>query len=91
MSVSISDLKENLSKYLRKVRRGGEIQIVNRGVPVARLVGIHKSAGNEREQRLADEGVLRMGVEESLCPEEPLDIAGGNLSGALDEERGDRV
>ena len=35
---SISDLKANRSRYLRVVRRGGEVQVLDRGAPVARLV-----------------------------------------------------
>ncbi len=37
-TVSISDLKANLSRYLREVRRGGEVQVLDRGAPIARLV-----------------------------------------------------
>ena len=37
-TVSISELKANLSRYLREVRRGGEVQVLDRGAPVARLV-----------------------------------------------------
>ena len=35
-TVSISDLKANLSRYLREVRRGGEIQVLDR---------VHQSPG----------------------------------------------
>ena len=34
-AVSISDLKANLSRYLREVRRGGEVHVLDRGAPVA--------------------------------------------------------
>ena len=37
-TVSISELKANLSRYVREVRRGGEVQVLDRGAPVARLV-----------------------------------------------------
>jgi prevent-host-death family protein len=38
ITVPISDLKADLSRHLREVRRGGEIQVLERGTPVARLV-----------------------------------------------------
>ncbi|HEY7514112.1 MAG TPA: type II toxin-antitoxin system prevent-host-death family antitoxin, partial [Vicinamibacteria bacterium] len=38
--VSVTDLKAHLSRYLREVRRGGEVQILERGVPVARLTAL---------------------------------------------------
>ncbi|MDD9980998.1 MAG: type II toxin-antitoxin system prevent-host-death family antitoxin [Gammaproteobacteria bacterium] len=34
-TASVSDLKANLSRYLREVRRGGEVQILDRGAPVS--------------------------------------------------------
>ncbi|MCY3540106.1 MAG: type II toxin-antitoxin system prevent-host-death family antitoxin [bacterium] len=34
---TVSELEANLSHYLRQVRRGGEIEILDRGRPVARL------------------------------------------------------
>ena len=37
-TASISELKANLSRYLRVVRRGGEVQVLDRGTPVAKLV-----------------------------------------------------
>jgi prevent-host-death family protein len=64
--VSVSELKAQLSKYLREVRRGGEVQILDRGVPVAMLVAIPASQkrepDDERRARLIREGVLRPGT-----------------------------
>ena len=37
-TASVTELKANLSSYLRMVRRGSEVQILERGVPIARLV-----------------------------------------------------
>lgn len=94
-SVSVSELKENLSHYLQRVQRGGEVQVLNRGRPVARLVGMRGAAhnDNERRERLISAGVLRVGdgdVSETL-PKSPLRIPGLALSASLTEERGDRV
>lgn len=94
--VSVSELKANLSRYLRRVQRGGEVQIVSRGVPVARLVGIDRGAGSEarRRERLLQAGVLRAGrggARETVFDRPPVALLGVDLTAALSEERGDRV
>lgn len=40
MDVAVSDLRAQLSDWLARVRAGEEIVITERGVPVARVVGI---------------------------------------------------
>lgn len=37
-TAKIADLKNNLSRYLGKVRKGAEITVLDRSTPVARLV-----------------------------------------------------
>jgi prevent-host-death family protein len=91
---SVSDLKAHLSRYLREVRRGGEVQIVDRGVPVARLVGLAPptaGAEAERRDRLIRAGVLRPGAGETskILGQPPIQVS-ANLSAALEEERDDR-
>jgi len=39
-SVSVRELKDRLSYYLRTVRRGGSVVVTVRGKPVARLVPV---------------------------------------------------
>jgi len=39
MSVSVSQFKAKLGRYMRAVRAGREVVITDRGEPVARLVG----------------------------------------------------
>jgi prevent-host-death family protein len=93
--VSVSELKAHLSRYLREVRRGGEVQVLDRGVPVARLVGL--GAGELRDDgrraRLIRAGILRPGAGGAarLLRQRPLSLPGAELSAALDEERGDRA
>ncbi len=36
--VRIADLKSHLSEYLRKVRRGGSLTVLDRDTPIARIV-----------------------------------------------------
>lgn len=90
-SVSVSDLKANLSRYLREVRRGGEIQVLDRGNPVARLVP-PAIAGDSHRARLISAGVLRPGEGDSaaILQELPLKLQ-TSLSEALDQDRADRL
>ncbi len=91
VSVSVSVLKANLSHYLRQVRRGGEIQVTDRGTPVARLVPPSEPE-DEHLSRLIRSGVLRAGQGSSLAvlDEPPLTVP-TSLFEALISEREDRV
>ncbi len=55
MDVAVSELRANLSEWLERVREGVEVVITERGVPVARIVGVQSSALLER---LTAEGVI---------------------------------
>jgi prevent-host-death family protein len=93
MTVSVSELKARLSEYLRTVRRGGEVQILDRGTPIARLTGMQGAptdAGALR-QRLISAGVVRSGSGDSskVLDDEPIQL-GTSLLAALDDERADR-
>lgn len=93
-TVSISELKAHLSRYLREVRRGGEVQVLDRGVPIARLSGLSPDLGDnqERRARLARSGVLRTGAGDasSFLTREPVSLSASLLE-ALAEDREDRV
>lgn len=94
-SVSVSDLKAHLSQYLAQVRRGAEVQILDRGVPVARLTRMSGARADDRArvQRLARAGILRAGTGKLdwVLDEPPLVIPGARVSGAVDEDREDRA
>lgn len=91
---SVSELKARLSHYLREVSRGGEVEILDRGVPVARLTraDVAGEAGDERRERLVKAGLLR--AREVSASEilklEPLTVSTSILA-ALEEERADRL
>lgn len=55
MEVAITDLRAHLSEWLERARAGGEVVITDRGVPVARLLGLAATATLER---LTAEGVI---------------------------------
>lgn len=93
-SASISQLKAHLSRYLAEVRRGGEVQVLDRGRPVARLVRVASGPPDGgRRERLIRAGVLRAGTGDlrSVLRKPLLLLPKADLSGALDEERGDRL
>jgi prevent-host-death family protein len=55
MEVGIRDLRNNLSKYLDKVRGGQEIVVTARGLAVARMIPLSEE---RRIDRLVAEGVI---------------------------------
>ena len=49
MEVSIREMKNHLSKYLRLARAGKHVVITDRGAPVARLLPIGEDAATEAD------------------------------------------
>ena len=91
--ISVSKLKARLSQYLREVRRGGEVEILDRGVPVARLTGLPSpQRADDRRKRLIRSGVLRpgRGNVRFILATPPIELSTSILE-ALEEERDDRV
>ena len=92
---SVTEMKANLSRFLRMVQRGSEVQIVDRGVPVARLVGFagaDHGGDSHRVSRLAEAGIIRKGTSglSWLLDEPALNIKSVELDSALDDDRQDR-
>jgi prevent-host-death family protein len=92
---SVTDLKARLSHYLRQVRRGGEVEILDHGVPVARLIRVEgggRGHDEERRKRLVRAGAVRQGngrlLEAVQRPPLALEVS---LSEALAEDRADRI
>ena len=48
MDVAVTDLRAHLSEWLDRVREGDEVVITDRGVPVARLVGLTTTADDKK-------------------------------------------
>jgi prevent-host-death family protein len=68
-SVNVAELKNRLSQYLRFAKRGEEIVIRDRNLPVAKLVPFLAASTDEEELRLVAEGKLRL-PEVELDPDE---------------------
>jgi prevent-host-death family protein len=65
-AAKLSDVKNDLSRYVARARRGERIRILVRGVPVAEIVPIESSreSDGDEEARLGDlerRGVIRRG------------------------------
>ncbi len=87
-TVGIAELRQNLSRYLRRVERGERLIVTDRNRPVAEL-GPPPSTGAELD-RLIAEGRVSRPTRRGLP--EPLELGGDPhaLSRALDEIRGER-
>ena len=59
-SVNVAELKNRLSKYLTFARRGEEIVIRDRNLPVAKLVPFSTEGADEQELILVAAGKLRL-------------------------------
>jgi prevent-host-death family protein len=55
MDVAVSELRAHLSEWLKHAREGEEVVVTDRGVPVARLLGMSATTTLER---LSAEGVI---------------------------------
>lgn len=87
-TVGVAELRQNLSRYLRRVARGERLIVTDRNRPVAEL-GPPPTAAGELDRLIAEGRVsrpLRRGLPE------PLELEGDPyaLSRALDEIRGER-
>ena len=55
MDVAVSELRANLSSWLDRVREGDEVVITDRGVPVARILGLTTASTLEQ---LTQQGII---------------------------------
>lgn len=55
MDVAVTELRAHLSHWLGRVRNGDEVVVTDRGVPVARIVGLD---GSSIVETLHEQGVI---------------------------------
>jgi prevent-host-death family protein len=87
-SVGVAELRQNLSRYLRRVERGERLVVTDRNRPVAEL-GPSPTTGAGLDRLLVEGRVsrpVRRGLPEAL----QLDGDPHALSRALDDVRGER-
>ena len=92
--VSVTELKNQLSRYLRLVKRGETIEILERSVPVARLEGVQGRAasGDGHLERLRRDGIVlpaKRRARVDLLKESPVPCRADAVQAVIDE-RGDR-
>lgn len=95
--VKIADAKNNLSRHLEYVKRGGRIRILDRNVPVAELVPIDPASFGD-DDAIAD--AIRRGVARPPMDRTPLPVsffragrgrrARSTVAALLEERREDR-
>ena len=89
MNVSVRDLENHLSEYLRRVSAGESLVVLRRGKPVAEIIA-PRSEGltpKQRMQRLVDEGIVRLPRRRKLEDFEPIRVRGEPVSQTLLEDR----
>lgn len=93
-SVTIADLKNNLSRYLDEVRQGEEVLIRNRNLPIAKIVPLSTSDEEEDLLALAAQGLLSLPEKDKGFPKDfftaPLPKVKVDALKLLREERDDR-
>lgn len=94
-TASVTEVKNNLSKFLELVRSGEAVLITDRGVPIARIESVrsdqNESAEQARLSRLERAGFLRRGrpLSRKLLSEPPATVKRGasGLAALLEERR----
>jgi prevent-host-death family protein len=90
--VGVRELRQNLSKYLDRVKAGESLVVTEHGREVARLVPSAGSVPAALERLLARGATMPQGgalVE--LVPDTPIVPEGLSIPAILDEQRADRV
>ncbi len=87
--MGVRELRQNLSKYLERIKRGERLEVTERGRPVAVLAPLPPARG--AMARLVAAGRLTAPARDlgSVLP--PEGQASTTLSRALDDERADRL
>lgn len=88
--VPIRDLKNRLSEYLRRVRRGEHLVVTDRGRAIAEVTPIRRRrlSADEALRRMAERGEISLPRGRGLRDIEPTRIRGGPISETLLRDRG---
>jgi antitoxin (DNA-binding transcriptional repressor) of toxin-antitoxin stability system len=89
----ISEVKNQLSRYLALVRRGETVRILDRDLPIAQIVPIRqptegRSAGSEALAEMERKGLIRRGsgrLDKEILDADPPGKPSGVLAALLEE------
>lgn len=84
-AIGIRELKNNLSRYIDRVRAGEEIIVTDRGTPVAKLSSVDPSI--DRLASLVAAGVVRAPTREPRTGTRPRIKSKGSVSDLVAEQR----
>jgi len=89
--VSVTELKNRLSRYLRLVKQGETLEVLERSVPIARIEGVApgQRGGDAHLRRLIRDGVVSppSGKHGSELVRKPPIPCRGDVAATLVEER----
>lgn len=93
-SVGIRNLKNHLSRYVRRVAAGERLAVTDRGRVVAELVppsGPAVPGGRSRYDELVAGGIVRPALDpgDPLADLPMLDLPAGTSAALIDEDRGE--
>ncbi|HET9489093.1 MAG TPA: type II toxin-antitoxin system prevent-host-death family antitoxin [Methylomirabilota bacterium] len=90
-AVGVRELKNRLTYYLRRARKGEEVIVTERGRPVAVLQSVQNldraAALETRLARLAALGIVTLPTRKGFGRARPLRISGPSVSRAILEDR----
>jgi antitoxin (DNA-binding transcriptional repressor) of toxin-antitoxin stability system len=94
ISVGIRDLKNNLSRYVRRIENGERVRVTAHGRVVAELGPPSTPSGTARQDRfdeLVADGVIRPPIEggDPLHGWPTLRLAAGTVTRLIEDDRGD--
>lgn len=95
ISTGIRNLKNNLSRYVRRVEAGERVAVTDRGRVIAELVPPSSGLGHpgrSRYDELLAAGLIRPALEQGdpLADLPMLRLPRGTAGALIDEDRGDR-
>jgi len=96
--VGITDLGKNLSRYLKRVKRGESVLVFDRDQPVSQIISMRKvvrriASDNARLKRLESKGLIRRGNGNAawwLLKRRPTKVPGSVLQDLFEERRSGR-
>jgi prevent-host-death family protein len=89
--VGVRELRQNLSKYLARVKQGEDLEVTERGQVVARLIPAGSSTGTSSELAVEFGATLPVEPLEAIALRlRPPGALGGTTDKYLDDTRADR-